>query len=69
VLLPIIIVGQKVQAAATDARAEADHQTLTAIHALSASVHTINEQQNTILDLLAQRTENLQRLEGSQVSA
>src|SRR5215831_12845087 len=28
VLLPIIIVGQNVQAAATDARAESDHETL-----------------------------------------
>src|SRR5262249_54974462 len=68
VLLPIIIVGQNVQPAATEARAEADHQTLTAIHTLAAAVHTINEQQNTILDLLAQRTENLQRLEGRQPS-
>jgi len=60
VLLPIIIVGQNVQAAATDARAEADHKTLTAIHTLTSEVHTINEQQSLILNLLAQRTENLQ---------
>ncbi len=45
-LLPIIIVGQSVQAAATDTRALADHETLTAIHTLTAEVHTINEQQN-----------------------
>src|SRR5579885_712079 len=35
VLLPIIIVGQNVQAAASDARAESDHETLLAIRALS----------------------------------
>ncbi|MHB8645991.1 MAG: hypothetical protein ACYDAR_09420 [Thermomicrobiales bacterium] len=58
VLLPIIIVGQNVQAAATDARAQADHETLTAIHTLTGEVHTINEQQTLILNLLAQRTEN-----------
>jgi hypothetical protein len=60
VLLPIIIVGQNVQAAATDARALADHKTLTAIHTLTSEVHTINEQQSVILDLLAQRTEDRQ---------
>ncbi len=52
VLLPNIIVGQNVQAAATDARALADHETLTAIHTLTTEVHTINEQQSVILDLL-----------------
>jgi hypothetical protein len=60
ILLPIIIVGQNVQAAATDVRAEADHETLLAIHALASAVHTINEQQTAILNLLDQRTENLQ---------
>jgi tetratricopeptide (TPR) repeat protein len=35
VLLPIIIVGQNVQAAADDARAQSDHNTLLAIRALS----------------------------------
>lgn len=59
VLLPIIIVGQNVQAAATDARAEADHETLSAIHALTGEIHTINEQQTQILNLLERRTENL----------
>src|SRR5690242_10073315 len=38
VLLPIIIVGQNVQAAASDARAESDHVTLLAIHTLTAEV-------------------------------
>jgi hypothetical protein len=60
VLLPIIIVGQNVQAAETEARAEADHETLTAIHTLVRAVHAINEQHNTILDLLEQRTEALE---------
>ena len=46
VLLPVIIVGQNVQAAASDARAEADHETLTAVHALTVAVHEINEQQS-----------------------
>ena len=44
VLLPIIIVGQNVQAAASDARAESDHDTLIAIHTLTAEVHKITEQ-------------------------
>jgi hypothetical protein len=57
VLLPIIIVGQNVQAAATDARALADHDTLSAIHTLSTEIHQIDEQQTIILNLLAQRTD------------
>ncbi len=52
VLLPIIIVGQNVIQAANDARAQADHNTLTAIHRLTVQVHEINEQQNVILDEL-----------------
>ncbi len=55
VLLPIIIVGQNVQAAATDARAEADHETLLAIHTLSAEIHQINEQQTQVLEYLKQQ--------------
>jgi hypothetical protein len=49
VLLPIIIVGQNVIQAANDTRAEADHETLTAIHRLTVEVHAINEAQTTIL--------------------
>jgi hypothetical protein len=49
VLLPIIIVGQNVIQAANDARAEADHETLTAVHKLTVEVHEINEAQSTIL--------------------
>ena len=52
VLLPIIIVGQNVIQAANDARAEADHETLTAVHQLTVEVHTINEAQSTILKQL-----------------
>ena len=59
VLLPIIIVGQNVQAAASDGRAQSDHDTLISIHTLTVEVHKINEQQNKILDLLADRTVTL----------
>ncbi len=52
VLLPIIIVGQNVIQSANDARAEADHETLTAIHRLTVEVHTINEAQTQILEKL-----------------
>jgi hypothetical protein len=52
VLLPIIIVGQNVQVAATDERARADHETLTAMHALTADVHASNAQHTQILELL-----------------
>ncbi|MDE3113463.1 MAG: hypothetical protein KGN00_09480 [Chloroflexota bacterium] len=55
VLLPIIIVGQNVIQSANDARAEADHETLVAIHQLTVEVHSINEAQTKIL----------QRLEGA----
>ena len=55
VLLPIIIVGQNVQAAASDARAEADHETLEAVHTLTVEVHSINEAQSEILKRLEAR--------------
>jgi hypothetical protein len=51
VLLPIIIVGQNVISASQDARAEADHITLTTLHA-------INVQQ---LQMLTQQREMLQQ--------
>jgi hypothetical protein len=57
VLLPIIIVGQNVQAEASDARALSDHETLIAIHTLITEVHTINEQQSKILELLEERSD------------
>ncbi len=52
VLLPIIIVGQNVIQAANDMRAEADHETLTAVHRLTLEVHAINERQTEILKQL-----------------
>ena len=56
VLLPIIIVGQNVQAAASDARAENDHATLIAIHTLTADVHEITQQNTKILKILEERS-------------
>lgn len=50
VLLPILMVGQRVISAAQDARAETDHETLTALH-------TINVQQLQILEMLAKLQE------------
>jgi hypothetical protein len=55
VLLPIIIVGQNVISAAQDARAEADHETLTALHQMSKQQLKILEGQNQILDLLRKK--------------
>ena len=55
VLLPIIIVGQNVISAAQDARAEADHETLTALHQMSKQQIRILEGQNEILDLLKRK--------------
>jgi hypothetical protein len=55
VLLPIIIVGQNVISAAQDARAEADHETLTALHELAKQQIQILEGQNKILDVLRER--------------
>ena len=57
VLLPIIIVGQNVQAAASDARAESDHKTLLAIHTLTSEVHDIAQQQTMILKILEERSD------------
>ncbi|HEX2696534.1 MAG TPA: hypothetical protein VHM28_02425 [Anaerolineales bacterium] len=57
ILLPIIIVGQNVQAAASDARAESDHDTLIAIHTLTVEVHEIAEQQTKMLKMLEGRSE------------
>ena len=61
VLLPIIIVGQNVISASQDARAEADHITLTTLHAINVRQLRMLEQQEEmlkqqreILDLLQQ---------------
>jgi hypothetical protein len=55
ILLPIIMVGQNVISAAQDARAEADHETLTALHNINVRQLTLLEQQEKILELLKQR--------------
>jgi hypothetical protein len=55
VLLPIIMVGQNVISATQDARAEADHETLTALHQMSRQQLEILEGQNQILDLLRKK--------------
>ena len=56
VLLPIIIVGQNVISASQDARAEADHETLTALHTMNVRQLQMLEQQEKILEILQQRT-------------
>ncbi len=62
VLLPIIIVGQNVISASQDARAEADHLTLTTLHAINVQQLKMLEQQRemllqqrSILDLLQEK--------------
>ncbi len=62
VLLPIILVGQNVLAAASDARAESDHETLVAIHVLTAEVHAMAEEQSAILQFLEERTDRKEPL-------
>jgi hypothetical protein len=52
VLLPIIIVGQNVIQAANDARAEADHETLIAIHELTKAIDDLQLSQLNILNKL-----------------
>ncbi len=52
VLLPIIIVGQNVISAAQDARAEADHETLTALNQMNIQQLEILKTQEEILELL-----------------
>ena len=52
VLLPIIIVGQNVIQAANDARAEADHETLVAVHELTKAIDSIQITQLGILQQL-----------------
>jgi hypothetical protein len=55
VLLPVIIVGQNVISASQDARAEADHETLTALHLINVRQLRILEDQQRILALLEKR--------------
>ena len=70
VLLPIIIVGQNVISASQDARAEADHLTLTTLHAINVQQLKMLEQQGEmlkqqreILDLLQKRGITIERAE------
>ena len=55
ILLPIIMVGQNVISASQDARAEADHETLTALHTINVHQLRILEDQQKILKLLDQK--------------
>jgi hypothetical protein len=55
VLLPIIIVGQNVISASQDARAEADHITLTTLHAINVQQLEILKQHRQILELLEKK--------------
>jgi hypothetical protein len=52
VLLPIILVGQNVISASQDARAEADHETLVALHTMNVRQLQMLEQQEKILEIL-----------------
>lgn len=52
VLLPIIIVGQNIISASQDARAVADHETLTALQMINVQQLKILEHQEQILDAL-----------------
>ncbi len=52
VLLPIIMVGQNVISASQDARAEADHETLTVLHTINVRQLQLLEQQEKILAAL-----------------
>jgi hypothetical protein len=55
VLLPIIIVGQNVISASQDARAEADHETLTALHLINVQQLKMLEDQQRILGMLEKK--------------
>ena len=55
VLLPVIIVGQNVISASQDARAEADHETLTALHTINVQQLRLLEHQQNILAILESR--------------
>ena len=56
-LLSNIIVGENVQVAAGDARAQGDHDTLLSIHTLISEVHKTSKQQIKILEVLAEMTD------------
>jgi hypothetical protein len=50
VMLSVIMVGQNVISAGQDARAEADHETLIAIHDLDKSIYELSQQVKAIND-------------------
>jgi hypothetical protein len=57
VMLSVIMVGQNVISASQDARAEADHETLQALHTIAVSTAAIQDTQLAILnELKAQRS-------------
>jgi hypothetical protein len=64
VLLPIIIVGQNVISASQDARAEADHLTLTTLHEINVRQLQLLEQQKGMLEAQKRILELLEKGEG-----
>src|SRR5438132_11154770 len=64
ILLPIIIVGQNVISTSQDARAEADHLTLTTLHAMNVRQLEMLEQQRRILEQQHRILEMLERKPG-----
>jgi hypothetical protein len=54
VLLPVIIVGQNIISASQDARAEADHETLTALQALNVRQLELLKHEQRILELMSE---------------
>jgi hypothetical protein len=63
VLLPIIIVGQNVISASQDARAEADHLTLTTLHAINVQQLKMLEQQREMLQQQREILDLMQKVE------
>ena len=55
VMLSVIMVGQNVISAAQDARAETDHETLLALHAIAVSTAALQDTQLAILEELKSR--------------
>lgn len=53
VLLPVIIVGQNITSAVQDARAEADHETLSALQAINVRQLQILKHEQKILELMS----------------
>jgi hypothetical protein len=55
----VILVGQNVISAAQDARAETDHETLTALHTMNVRQLQLLEQQEQILEMLKAQPRSL----------